>query len=137
MAISTYKTYLYGAAKPSTGTATLTKMVDIKDFPDMIGDPNTIETTTLSDAAQTYISGIKQQDTLTFTFNYTKATWTALAAGELTEYVFELRFGDEGADGVFEFEGEYTLGLSGGDVDSVVEATINIIPSTAVTLKTA
>lgn len=137
MAISTYKTYLYGAAKPSTGTATLTKMVDIKDFPDMIGEPNNIETTTLSDAAQTYISGIKQQDTLTFTFNYTKAGWTALAAGELTAYVFELRFGDEGADGVFEFEGEYTLGLSGGDVDSVVEATINIIPSTAVTLKTA
>ena len=137
MAISTYKTYLYGAAKPSSGTATLAKMVDIKDFPDMIGDPNTIETTTLSDAAQTYISGIKQQDTLTFTFNYTKATWTALAAGELTAYVFELRFGDEGADGIFEFEGQYTLGLSGGDVDSVVEATINIVPSTEVTLQAA
>lgn len=137
MAISTYKTYLYGAAKPSTGTATLTKMVDIKDFPDMIGDPNTIETTTLSDASQTYISGIKQQDTLTFTFNYTKAVWTALAAGELTEYVFELRFGGEGADGIFGFEGQYTLGLSGGDVDSVVEATINIVPSTEVALKSA
>ena len=137
MAISTYKTYLYGAEKPSTGTATLTKMVDIKDFPDMIGEPNNIETTTLSDASQTYISGIKQQDTLTFTFNYTKAAWTALAAGELKEYVFELRFGDEGADGIFKFEGQYTLGLSGGDVDSVVEATININPSTAVTLKAA
>ena len=137
MAISTYKTYLYGAAKPTTGTATLTKMVDIKDFPDMIGEPNNIETTTLSDASQTYISGIKQQDTLTFTFNYTKAAWTALAAGELKEYVFELRFGDEGADGIFKFEGQYTLGLSGGDVDSVVEATINIVPSTAVTLKAA
>lgn len=137
MAISTYKTYLYGAAKPSSGTATLTKMVDIKDFPDMIGDPNTIETTTLSDSAQTYISGIKQQDTLTFTFNYTKATWKALAAGERTKYVFELRFGDAGADGIFEFEGQYTLGLSGGDVDSVVEATINIVPSTEVTLKAA
>ena len=136
MAISTYKTYLYGAAKPSTGTATLTKMVDIKDFPDMIGEPNTIETTTLSDAAQTYISGIKQQDTLAFTFNYEKATWTALATGESTKYVFELRFGNEGADGIFTFEGQYTLGLSGGDVDSVVEATINIVPSTAVTLKT-
>lgn len=137
MAISTYKTYLYGAKKPDTGTATLAKMVDIKDFPDMIGDPNTIETTTLSDAAQTYISGIKQQDTLTFTFNYTKATWTALAANELTAYMFELRFGDAGADGIFKFEGQYTLGLSGGDVDSVVEATINIVPSTDVTLKTA
>lgn len=137
MAISTYKTYLYGAKKPSTGTPTLTKMVDIKDFPDMIGEPNNIETTTLSDAAQTFISGIKQQDTLTFTFNYTKAIWTALAANELQEYVFELRFGDAGADGIFKFEGQYTLGLSGGDVDSVVEATINIVPSTEVTLKTA
>lgn len=137
MAISTYKTYLYGAKKPSTGTPTLTKMVDIKDFPDMIGEPSNIETTTLSDAAQTFISGIKQQDTLTFTFNYTKAIWTALAANELQEYVFELRFGDAGADGIFKFEGQYTLGLSGGDVDSVVEATINIVPSTEVTLKTA
>lgn len=137
MAISTYKTYLYGVAKPTTGTPTLTKMVDIKDFPDMIGDPNTIETTTLSDAAQTFIAGIKQQDTLSFTFNYTKVTWTTLVAGERKAYVFELRFGDEGADGIFAFEGQYTLGLSGGDVDGVVEATINIVPSTAVTLKTA
>ena len=50
----------------------LEKIVDIKDFPDLIGDPNMLETTTLSDAQVTNIPGIKGSDMLTFTYNFTK-----------------------------------------------------------------
>ena len=50
MAISTYKVFLM---KASGGT--YTKLIDIKDFPDLGGAPEMLETTTLSDKMQTYI----------------------------------------------------------------------------------
>ena len=72
MAISTYKIFLM--QKSSTGN-TWTKLVDIKEFPDLGGDPEMLETTTLSDKMQTFISGIQSMDGLSFTANYTLADY--------------------------------------------------------------
>ena len=73
MAISSYGIQLkWGASADAVA-----KVVDIKDFPDLIGDPNLLETTTLSDAQVTNIPGIKGSDLLTFTCNYTSAAPTA------------------------------------------------------------
>ena len=47
------------------------KLIDIKEFPDLGGDPEMLETTTLSDNMQTYIAGIQSLDALSFTANYT------------------------------------------------------------------
>ena len=68
MAISTYKIFLM---KKGAGD-TYEKLVDIKDFPDLGGSPEMLETTTLSDGMQTYIPGIQSLDALEFTANYTK-----------------------------------------------------------------
>lgn len=46
MAISTYKVFLMHKAG-SEGT--YTKLIDIKEFPDLGGEPEMLETTTLSD----------------------------------------------------------------------------------------
>jgi len=54
MAISTLGVTL----KMGESAEALEKVVDIKDFPDLIGDPNMLETTTLSDEAVTNIPGI-------------------------------------------------------------------------------
>ena len=56
MAISSYKTFLM----KGTGTSEITwsKLIDIKDYPDLGGTPEMLETTTLSDGSQTYIPGI-------------------------------------------------------------------------------
>ena len=40
--------------------ASLTKVIDIKSFGDLGGTPNMLETTTMTDSAQTFISGILQ-----------------------------------------------------------------------------
>ena len=45
-------------------------------------DPNLLETTTLSDAAQTYIPGIKSMDLMTFTVNFTKTDFQTCKADE-------------------------------------------------------
>lgn len=56
--------------KKADNADTWSKLVDIKDFPDLGGAPEMLETTTLSDGAQTYIPGIQSQDALEFTANY-------------------------------------------------------------------
>lgn len=77
MAISTYKVFLM--KKGTTGN-TYEKLIDIKEFPDLGGDPEMLETTTLSDKMQTYIAGIQSLDALAFTANYTLTDYKALQA---------------------------------------------------------
>ena len=84
MAISTYKVFLM----KSTDGITFEKLIDIKDFPDLGGAPEMLETTTLSDSMQTYIPGIQSLDALEFTANYTKDDFDSLKELEGTEYTY-------------------------------------------------
>ena len=130
MAISSYNCVLkWGESSESSA-----KKVDIKDFPDLIGDPNLLETTTLSDAAQTYIPGIKSTDLMTFTTNFTKTDFQACKADEGKTLFYSLEFSD-GAK--FTWQGQHTMGVPGKGVDEVIEATINIVPSTSVEFSAA
>lgn len=125
MAINTYGIELrFGESAEA-----VEKVVDIKDFPDMIGDPEMLETTTLSDAQVTNIPGIKSSDTLTFTCNYTKADFTAVNALAGKALFYELSFSDGSK---FTWQGSHTATLPGKGVDEVVEAGVSIAPSTEV-----
>ena len=125
MAISTLGVTL----KMGESEGALEKVVDIKDFPDLIGDPNMLETTTLSDEAVTNIPGIRSSDMLTFTCNYTKADFTAVNEKANTDLYYSLEFSDGSK---FTWQGQHTCGLPGKGVDEVIEFTINIAASTAV-----
>ena len=141
MAISTYKIFLM----KKTGE-TWEKLIDIKDFPDLGGSPELLETTTLSDRMQTYIPGIQSLDALEFTANYTKAEYTALKALEGEENDYAVWFGGTesgetvtptGSEGKFKFTGALSVYASGGGVNEVVGMTITIAPSTPITMETA
>ena len=125
MAISSYNVVL----KSGTSAETLAKLVDIKDFPDLIGEPNLLETTTLSDSQQTFINGIRTADLMTFTFNYTKEDFQKCKASEGKPQYYELEFSDGSS---FTWQGQHTVGLPGKSVDEVLEATLNIAPSSPV-----
>ena len=138
MAISTYKIFLM--KKGSSGD-TYEKLVDIKDFPDLGGPPEMLETTTLSDGAQTYIPGIQSLDSLEFTANYTKEDYSTLKTLEGPETEFAVWFGGTvsggtvtptGSDGKFEFSGQLSVFPVGGGVNEVVDMTITIAPSTVI-----
>lgn len=138
MAISTYKVFLM----KKTGNS-YEKLVDIKDFPDLGGAPEMLETTTLSDGAQTYISGIQSQEALEFTANYTKADFDTLKALEGQEVDFAVWLGGTvaagvatptGSDGKFAFKGQLSVFVVGGGVNEVVDMTISIAPSTVITV---
>jgi hypothetical protein len=135
MAISTFGiTLMQGTG---TGTPkTYTKLVDIKDFPDLGGAPEMLETTTLSDAMQTYIEGIQSADALEFTANYTKEDYTKLTASTIkgVKVPYAVFFGADGKDGKFEFEGYLSVRVNGGGVNEVVGMTISIAPATAITV---
>lgn len=139
MAISTYKVFLM---KKGTGN-TYEKLIDIKEFPDLGGTPENLETTTLSDKMQTYIPGIQSLDALEFTANYTKADYTALKELDGKENDYAVWFGGTesdgvltptGSDGKFEFKGQLSVFAAGGGVNEVVNMTITITPSTPITM---
>ena len=111
-----------------------TKLIDIKDFPDLGGAPEMLETTTLSDSMQTYIEGIQSADALEFTANYTKEDYAALADLKGKNEGYAVYFGEDGADGEFTFSGYLSVRVNGGGVNEVVGMTISIAPSTAITV---
>ena len=139
MAISTYKVFLMKKGANDT----YEKLVDIKEFPDLGGAPEMLETTTLSDNMQTYIPGIQSLDALEFTANYTKADFTTLKALDGVENDYAVWFGGTGeganltptgSDGKFEFKGQLSVFPVGGGVNEVVGMTITIAPSTPITV---
>ena len=139
MASSTYKTFLM---KKGTGE-TYEKLVDIKDFPDIGGAPEMLETTTLSDSMQTFIEGIMSSDAMEFTINYDLDTYTTLSAMKGTENEFAIWFGGTesagvvtptGDEGKFAFKGYLSVRVVGKGVNEVKEATISLAPSTPITL---
>lgn len=133
MAISTYETYLMKGTTEGS-TTTYAKLIDIKDFPDIGGTPDMLETTTLSDSARTYIPGIQNQEAMEFTANYTKSDYTTLKALAGTETDFAVYFGDtNGTDGKYSFKGMLSVSISGGGVNEVVDMKISIAPTTVIT----
>ena len=138
MATSSYKTFLMQKKENA-----YEKLVDIKDFPDLGGAPEMLETTTLSDPMQTYIEGIQSQDALEYTINYDLATYQKLLAMKGTETEFSVWFGGNekngvvtptGAEGKFNFKGYLSVRVVGKGVNEVKEAIISIAPSTPITL---
>lgn len=117
-----------------TGTpAAFVKLVDITEFPDLGGDPERIDVTTLSDTSRVYIEGVQDTADLTFTANYTKTDYNAIKA-LTTEQDFAVYFGDTtGTDGAFTFKGTIKARVNGGGVNEAVTMTITITPSTAIT----
>lgn len=136
MAISTYKCFLM--SKGASGSD-YSKLVDIKEFPDLGGSPELLETTTLSDKAQTYILGIQSVDSLEFTCNYTIEDFQKIEALKETETEFAVWFGGkesggvvtpDGSYGKFSFKGYAAAAVTGGGVNEVVEMKVTIAPST-------
>ena len=138
MATSSYKTFLMH----KKGSA-YEKLVDIKDFPDLGGAPEMLETTTLSDSMQTYVEGIQSQDALEYTINYDLEVYKTIVAMKGVETEFSVWFGGTedggvvtptGSEGKFNFKGYISIRVVGKGVNEVKEAILSIAPSTPITL---
>lgn len=143
MAISTYKVFLM---HKGSSESSYSKLIDIKEFPDLGGDPEMLETTTLSDKMQTFIAGIQSMDAMQFTANYTLSEYKELQKLNGKTESYAVWFGGtesggtltpSGSDGKFKFDGQLTCYPNGGGVNEVINLTISIAPSTPITLDDA
>ena len=136
---SSYQTYLM--YKATTDATAYTKLIDIKNFPDLGGSPERLESTTLSDPMQTFVEGIQQLDELQFNANYDKTVMTTLNGLKGQELDYAVWFGattsnnvvtPSGTDGKFSFKGTLSAFASGKGVNEVREISITISNTTPI-----
>lgn len=140
MATSTYKTFLMKGS--GSTTPTYQKLVDITEFPDIGGEPELLDTTTLSDKMRTFILGIQNNEGMAFNANYDPTDYQALKALEGTDTPYAVWFGGTesggvvtptGSEGKFTFNGQLSVRVNGGAVNEVRGMTITIAPTTVIT----
>ena len=131
--INSFRVYLMKGT--GTGTLTWSKLVDIKDFPDLGAAPEPLETTTLSDPARTYIPGIENTEQKTFTCNFNNTDYATLAALKGAEQNVAIWIGASESGGVytpdgniakFEGTGYVDVFVSGAGVNEVVNMTVTL-----------
>lgn len=105
------------------------KLCDITKYPQLGGETEQVEVTTLSDKKKRYIPGLEDTQKMEFGANYTKAAYKKLydlqTAGTVDTY--RLCFGDEeGSDGCWEWAGRVNLFLSEGESGAHRQITFTI-----------
>ena len=104
------------------------ELTNLMEIPELGGDTEAIEITTLADAAHTYTDGIKNYgDSLAFKFLYEAEQFQTLngAAGEQNEWKVEL------PDGVTcTFGGTCSVKLDGVGVNAALTYTLAVKPNT-------
>jgi hypothetical protein len=135
MARSSYKTFLM---YKKTSSATFEKLIDIRNYPNLGGEPEMLDTTTLSDGITTQIPGIQSGDAMTFTALYDLSEYKRLKELEGTEYEFAVWFGATGSgstlvptgeDGKWKFKGQMVVFPTGAESNTVAEMEISIARS--------
>ena len=114
--------------KTSGGSSSYTTLTDLQEIPELGGDSEAIEITTLDDAAHMYTDGILNYgDSLAFVFLYKKEQFTTL----------------QGLDGSIEwkvslpdnttctFSGTSSVKLAGVGVNAALTYTLSIKPNSA------
>lgn len=102
------------------------ELTNLQEIPELGGDAEAIEITTLADAAHMYTDGIKNYgDSLAFKFLYEKAQFTELEGTKTTsEWKVEL---PDGA--TCTFNGTCSVKLDGVGVNAALTYTLAIKPS--------
>lgn len=106
------------------------ELSNLQEIPDLGGEAEAIEITTLADAAHMFTDGIKSYgDSLAFKFLYEKAQFTELnGVKEATAWKVEL---PDGA--MCTFSGTCSVKLDGVGVNSALTYTLSIKPTSEMT----
>ena len=109
-------------------------LVKAKSIPAPVSAPNTVESTTLEDDAQTFEMGIRTSDTREITGNLEKEYLQAIndLAGKKIDIIH--LYGTDGVGGVakYAYVGQATATPNDvGGVDEILEMTVTVIPNTA------
>lgn len=115
----------------SGGGASYTDLTNLQEIPDLGGSADSVEVTTLEDAAHMYINGLKDYgDSLDFTFLYEKTQYNTLN-GLSGTVSWKVTLPGTGA-ATFSFDGEPSVKLNGVGVNDAITYTLSIKPSSAI-----
>ena len=114
------------------------KVADITDFPELIGEVEEIESTTMSDTQRTYEAGLQSTPTDSFTAQFSRDIYEKLqdlidTNGRNAKYRFCLLISD--SKSVFDWVGSFNVGLGGGEVNSIISMPIQVTFATGVKLR--
>ena len=121
--------------KFGTSANSLTELCKIKTTPQLNGEREQIESTDLTDSAQTFVPGVQSVENMQFTANFTLEAYTSLKTNAMTQGFFELDFTSAGAKATW--EGKYDVYVNETEVNGLIEMTISVYPSTEVTIAAA
>lgn len=110
------------------GEDEFSKLIDITQYPDLGGSKEKIDVTTLSDKKKRTINGIEDTSDLEFSAWYEKADYEKLLAIEAADKVdtYQLWFGDNGEDGIFEWQGKMAVYPTSGSSNAAREMSFSI-----------
>ncbi|MBQ0111666.1 MAG: hypothetical protein KBT03_00885 [Bacteroidales bacterium] len=110
------------------GEDEFSKLIDITQYPDLGGSKEKIDVTTLSDKKKRTINGIEDTSDLEFSAWYEKADYEKLLAIEAADKVdtYQLWFGEDGEDGIFEWQGKMAVYPTSGSSNAAREMSFSI-----------
>ena len=119
-----------------SGSEAFVELTNLQEIPELGGDAEAIEITTLADAAHMYTNGIKNYgDSLTFKFLYDTIQFTTLnSLSGSVDWKVSLPDGENGAiDTTCTFSGTCSVKLDGVGVNSALTYTLSIKPNSEMT----
>jgi hypothetical protein len=134
MAISTYLTYLM--YKESDSASSYSQLADVNTYPNLGGDPEQLDATTLTQAMKTFIEGIKDNEAMTFEANYDVTVYKKLEGLTGKTLPLAVYFGKSGENGKFTWDGTINVRANGGGVNEVRKMTITSTPETEIKFST-
>ena len=116
----------------ATASGTFTALTDLLECPELGGDRDSIEITTLADGAHRYRDGLKNYgDAVNFTFLYDPTQFATLNGLSGVQYLkVELPDGENGAlDTACTFSGTCSVKLNSAAANDVFKYTLSIRPN--------
>lgn len=132
MAFSSYNSKLmYNSGTQESPT--WTQVCPIKGIPQIGGEPEQIETTTLDDSVTTYIDGIQSQEAMSFIINADKEMRATLKSLKGVEKQYSIWLGNDGlgTEGKFTGKGKLNYFINEAEANAVVEMTLSLTPTAA------
>lgn len=128
---STSLTYLF---YKQASDAAFTKLIDITSYPDIFTAPEKLDISTLSSNQKKYTKGMVDLPDYEFGFIYDEDDYAKVKALESDNTVqYQLRFGEDGEYGKWQWSGGIFATPTGGSVGAAREGKIVCYPETDIT----
>lgn len=129
-----YKEHTGASVEETDFAGTYNLLVRAKSIPAPVSAPNTVESTTLEDDAQTFEMGIKTSDSKEVTGNLEKEYLDGIDELGMKKLDIMQLYGTDGIGGVakYAYVGQATATPTDvGGADEILEMSVTIIPNTA------